>query len=83
MNIENLDANTTLKLVGLAPIELVGNCNGYIFTIIEVDDGYQLTGPNHLSYTYTLKEALQESYLAWGYEDAPDSGCSCRYAIVP
>ncbi|HUH57231.1 MAG TPA: hypothetical protein VL020_01800 [Pseudomonadales bacterium] len=67
MNIEDLDTNTTLKLVGLVPLELIGNCNGHNLTILEVSDGYQLTGSDNFNETYTtLKEAIQQCYLTWG-----------------
>lgn len=74
MNVKDLDLNTNLKLVGLVPLKLTGYCKTYAggyqehhFTILEVGDAYQLTGPDHFEQSYmTLKEALQDCYLNFG-----------------
>ena len=67
----DLKLNTTLNLVGLAPLKLTGHCvaNKLVqhFSIMEVDDGYVLTdGAGYEETFFTLKEALQNCWMEWG-----------------
>lgn len=59
--------NTDLKVAGLAPLRLVGRCNGHEFTILEVDDGYLLIDSDGFDDSFfTVKEALAQCWLNWG-----------------
>lgn len=65
----NLKLNTTFELVGVAPLKLAGRSGEGRFTILEVDNGYLVTGPDWDDYDevfFTLKEAIQQCYLNWG-----------------
>lgn len=82
MTIKDLDLNTSLKLVGLAPLKMTGYCRVYtpsyqehhfVITevgngcITEVGKGYELAAADgSKEYFQTLKEAIQQCYLNWG-----------------